>query len=358
MPQNKQAFVNAIVQSLGAGQPNRCPLIAMRGIRKSYYIGQPNELEILHGIDLTVWPGEFVAIVGESGSGKSTLMNIIGVLDKPTSGEYTLDGVDIHKADDDELAGIRNNKIGFVFQTYNLIGRQSALKNVELPMLYAGIPGGERTRRAKEWLDRVGMGERARHQPNELSGGQKQRVAIARAMVNDPALILDGVDIHKADDDELAGIRNNKIGFVFQTYNLIGRQSALKNVELPMLYAGIPGGERTRRAKEWLDRVGMGERARHQPNELSGGQKQRVAIARAMVNDPALILADEPTGALDSETSRVVMDLFHEMHEKYHKTIVLITHNPALAEECQRVLTLHDGRIIAERKGSGVRGAL
>ena len=157
MPQNKQAFVNAIVQSLGAGQPNRRPLIAMRGIRKSYYIGQPNELEILHGIDLTVWPGEFVAIVGESGSGKSTLMNIIGVLDKPTSGEYTLDGVDIHKADDDELAGIRNNKIGFVFQTYNLIGRQSALKNVELPMLYAGIPGGERTRRAKEWLDRVGI---------------------------------------------------------------------------------------------------------------------------------------------------------------------------------------------------------
>lgn len=106
MPQNKQAFVNAIVQSLGAGQPNRRPLIAMRGIRKSYYIGQPNELEILHGIDLTVWPGEFVAIVGEFGSGKSTLMNIIGVLDKPTSGEYTLDGVDIHKADDDELAGI------------------------------------------------------------------------------------------------------------------------------------------------------------------------------------------------------------------------------------------------------------
>lgn len=107
MPQNKQAFANAIAQSLGVEQPNR-PLIAMRGIRKSYYIGQPNELEILHGIDLTVWPGEFVAIVGESGSGKSTLMNIIGVLDKPTSGEYTLDGVDIHKADDDELAGIES----------------------------------------------------------------------------------------------------------------------------------------------------------------------------------------------------------------------------------------------------------
>ena len=240
----------------GAEAPR--PLIEMHGIHKSYYIGKPNELEILHGIDLTVWPGEFVAIVGESGSGKSTLMNIIGVLDKPTAGEYT----------------------------------------------------------------------------------------------------LDGVDIHRAADNELAAIRNRKIGFVFQTYNLIGRQSALKNVELPMLYAGVPAAERTRRAKDWLGRVGMAERIRHQPNELSGGQKQRVAIARAMVNEPALILADEPTGALDSETSRIVMDLFHEMHEKYHKTIVLITHNPQLAEECQRVLTLRDGRIVGERRGSGKRAAL
>lgn len=156
------------------------PLIEMQDIHKSYYIGKPNELEILHGISLKVYPGEFVAIVGESGSGKSTLMNIIGVLDKPTSGQYTLDGVDIHDAPDNELAAIRNRKIGFVFQTYNLIGRQSALKNVELPMLYAGVPAGERNRRAKDWLTRVGMAERMKHQPNELSGGQKQRVAIAR----------------------------------------------------------------------------------------------------------------------------------------------------------------------------------
>ena len=263
-----EAFAKQIAASLltqnDAPQPvspvpeTKKPLIEMHGIRKSYYIGKPNELEILHGIDLTVYPGEFVAIVGESGSGKSTLMNIIGVLDKPTAGEYT----------------------------------------------------------------------------------------------------LDGVNIHDAKDNQLADIRNRKIGFVFQTYNLIGRQSALKNVELPMLYAGIPGGERTRRAKEWLDRVGMGERARHQPNELSGGQKQRVAIARAMVNEPALILADEPTGALDSQTSRTVMDLFHEMHNTYHKTIVLITHNPELADECERVLTLRDGLIVGERKGSGKRAAL
>ena len=238
--------------------PQRRLLIDMQDIHKSFYIGKPNELEILHGIDLKVWEGEFVAIVGESGSGKSTLMNIIGVLDKPTSGSYT----------------------------------------------------------------------------------------------------LNGVDIHAAPDNELAAIRNRQIGFVFQTYNLIARQTALKNVELPMLYAGVPGAERTRRATEWLRRVGMGERMRHQPNELSGGQKQRVAIARAMVNDPAIILADEPTGALDSQTSRVVMDLFHEMNEKYHKTVVLITHNQTLAEECQRVLTLLDGKIIAERKGSGRRGVL
>ena len=200
----------------------------------------------------------FVTLIGRPNVGKSTLMNIIGVLDKPTAGEYT----------------------------------------------------------------------------------------------------LDGVNIHDAKDNQLADIRNRKIGFVFQTYNLIGRQSALKNVELPMLYAGVPGGERTRRAKEWLERVGMGERMKHQPNELSGGQKQRVAIARAMVNEPALILADEPTGALDSQTSRTVMDLFHEMHNTYHKTIVLITHNPELADECERVLTLRDGLIVGERKGSGKRAAL
>ena len=259
----KQIAANLLTQN-DAPQPvspvpeTKKPLIEMHGIRKSYYIGKPNELEILHGIDLTVYPGEFVAIVGESGSGKSTLMNIIGVLDKPTAGEYT----------------------------------------------------------------------------------------------------LDGVNIHDAKDNQLADIRNRKIGFVFQTYNLIGRQSALKNVELPMLYAGVPGGERTRRAKEWLERVGMGERMKHQPNELSGGQKQRVAIARAMVNEPALILADEPTGALDSQTSRTVMDLFHEMHVTFHKSIVLITHNPELANECERVLTLRDGLIVGERKGSGKRAAL
>lgn len=229
------------------------PIIDMQGIIKRYYVGLESELEILHGIDLKVYPGEFVAIVGESGSGKSTIMNIIGALDRPTEGRYMLDGVDVQNAPDSQMSKIRNQKIGFIFQNFNLIGRTTALKNVELPMLYAGAD--KQTRR--------------------------------------------------------------------------------------------------RRAQELLGMVGMSERAGHQPNELSGGQKQRVAIARSLVNDPALLLADEPTGALDTQTSRVVMDIFHDLHRKHGKTIVLITHSKELAEECPRIVTLRDGMIIGDRRGEG-----
>lgn len=229
-------------------------LINMNNIVKRYYVGEPNELEILHGIDLKIYEGEFVAIVGESGSGKSTLMNIIGVLDKPTEGEY----------------------------------------------------------------------------------------------------YLDGINVRNASEKDMNNIRNQKIGFVFQNFNLIGRTSALKNVELPMLYAGISSKKRTERAIELLKKVGMEERCNHQPNELSGGQKQRVAIARSLANDPSIILADEPTGALDSETSRIVMDIFHELNIKQKKTIILITHSKELAEECPRVITIRDGRIIDDRKGGSL----
>ena len=228
-------------------------IMDLRHIVKRFYVGQPNELEILHGIDLQVKKGEFVSIVGASGSGKTTLMNIIGVLDRPTEGEYTLDSVDVAGAKDKELSGIRNRKIGFVFQTYNLISRTTALRNVELPMMYAGV-------------------------------GKK---------------------------------------------------------------------ERQERAKYYLQMVGMSERMTHRPDELSGGQKQRVSIARAMTNDPSIILADEPTGALDSVTGRKIMDIFHKLHEEQGKTIVLITHSNELAEETGRIITLKDGCIIGERKGSG-----
>ncbi len=165
-------------------------VIDLKHIVKRFYIGQPNELEILHKIDLSVEKGEFISIVGESGSGKSTLMNIIGALDQPTEGEYYLEGTDVCLAKDKKLSELRNQKIGFIFQTYNLIARTTALSNVELPMLYAGVPKAERTARAQELLSMVGMEDRMQHRPDELSGGQKQRVAIARAMANDPAILL------------------------------------------------------------------------------------------------------------------------------------------------------------------------
>ena len=169
-------------------------------------------------------------------------------------------------------------------------------------------------------------------------------------------VLVEGMDT--ADESKIYDIRQT-VGMVFQNPdNQIVATVVEEDVAFALENLGVPPEEMRRRVDDAMKMAGIYEFRERAPHHLSGGQKQRVAIARAMVNDPALILADEPTGALDSETSRVVMDLFHEMHEKYHKTIVLITHNPALAEECQRVLTLHDGRIIAERKGSGVRGAL
>ncbi|PKM79356.1 MAG: peptide ABC transporter ATP-binding protein, partial [Firmicutes bacterium HGW-Firmicutes-13] len=161
--------------------------------------------------------------------------------------------------------------------------------------------------------------------------------------------ILDGMPIQKMSDDELSDIRNKKIGFVFQAFNLIPRISALKNVELPMLYAGMNRKQRIEKAKKLLELVSLSDRMQHLPNELSAGEKQRTAIARALSNDPAIILADEPTGALDSATGRMVMDLFHKVHAAKGTTVVLITHNYELAEETQRILTIKDGRIVDEK---------
>lgn len=227
------------------------PVIRMENIIKRYYVGKPNELEILHGINLTINKGEFISIVGESGSGKSTLMNIIGVLDRQTEGTYFLEGYDVNRMSDEVRSNIRNKEIGFVFQNFNLLPRANAMKNVMIPLMYS-------QQRRKD---------------------QKER------------------------------------------------------------------------AMEMLKMVGMEDRYNHKPNELSGGQKQRVAIARAMINDPAIILADEPTGALDSKTGHMVMDLFHKLHEEQGKTIVLITHSQELAAETQRIVTLFDGNITSDNGG-------
>lgn len=227
-------------------------IIEMTNVTKSFFIGKPNQLDILKNINLNVKKGEFIAIIGASGSGKSTLMNIIGALDRQSSGEY----------------------------------------------------------------------------------------------------FLSSIDISKINDNDLSEIRNKKIGFVFQSSNLIPRTNSLQNVELPMLYYGIDRKTRINRAKELLKLVGMEDRMNHLPSELSGGQKQRVAIARALANDPDIILADEPTGALDSETGRIIMDIFHKIHETQGRTIILITHEMKLASETQRIITLKDGEIIGEKNNT------
>lgn len=234
------------------------PVIRMENIIKRYYEGKPNELQILNGINLDVNEGEFVSIVGESGSGKSTMMNIIGVLDRQSEGKYFLEGKDVNLMSDDERSAIRNNRIGFVFQNFNLLPRANALKNVMVPLMY---------------------------NPNRQKNRQEK-------------------------------------------------------------------------AMEMLRMVGMEDRATHRPNELSGGQKQRVAIARAMINDPAIILADEPTGALDSKTGHMVMDLFHRLHEEQGKTIVLITHSKELAQETQRIITLSDGNIVGNKENPNYRNVV
>ena len=224
-------------------------MITLEGVTKTYRMGKL-EVAALQGIDLHVGQGEFVAIMGASGSGKSTLMNIIGCLDIPTGGRYLLDGTDVARFTDDQLAFIRNRKIGFVFQSFNLIPRTSALHNVEMPLVYAGERG------------------------------------------------------------------------------------------------------RTERAREALGSVGLADRAHHQPTELSGGQQQRAAIARALVTNPAILLADEPTGNLDSVSSVEIMRLLAKLNAEQGRTVVLITHEQDIARFAQRVVELRDGRIVRDERSA------
>ena len=231
-------------------------LIQLEDITKTYDSGE-NAVQALRGVDVAIQKGEFVAITGPSGSGKSTLMHILGCLDTPTTGKY--------------------------------------------------------------WLD--------------------------------------GADVAELSNRELARVRNQQIGFVFQTFNLLPRASALHNVELPLVYAGVPGDERRRRAKEALERVQLGARLDHRPNELSGGQRQRVAIARALVNNPSILLADEPTGNLDSQTSEEIMRVFENLADQ-GQTVIMVTHEPDIAEHARRVIVLRDGIVASDdrRDPSATRG--
>ena len=228
------------------------PTIQLSNIKKIFHVGD-QEVAALAGITTEIKQGEFAALMGPSGSGKSTLMNILGCLDRPTSGSYKLDG--------EEVATLS--------------------------------------------------------------------------------------------DDELAITRNKKIGFVFQNFNLLSRISALENVALPLVYAGVSGEERNERAMHFLEAVGLADRADHQPNELSGGQRQRVAIARALVNDPHIIMADEPTGNLDTKSTLEIMEIFEKLHEK-GRTIILVTHEPDIAKCASRQLLVRDG-LITRDEGKGVK---
>jgi putative ABC transport system ATP-binding protein len=239
---------NASASQAPAGAPSlavdNTPTIRLEGIYKTYDLGEV-QVHAIRGVSLEVYRGEFVAIMGASGSGKTTLMNIIGCLDKPSKGRYFLDGHDV-----------------------------------------SGL---------------------SRH--------------------------------------DLAKIRSHKIGFVFQQFNLLSRTSALENVELPTIYAGVPPAERERRGRDALARVGLSERTGHFPSQLSGGQQQRVAIARALVNDPALLLADEPTGNLDSRTSVEIMDIFQRLNSEHGLTVVIVTHEPDIAQYAKRAIEFRDGRV-------------
>ena len=484
------------------------PVIRAVGLTKVYRSGT-QETHALRGASLVVHRGEYISIMGPSGSGKSTLFNLIGALSRPTTGKVYIDQVDISQLDHDELAWLRCRKIGYIFQSYNLLQVMTCLENVMLPMAFAGLDSDSARDKAAWILERVGLGHRLLHKPAELSGGQQQRCAIARALANSPDIVLAdeptgnldlktgeemiellsglktelGVTVISATHDhkmlkrsdrilwindglivkdgkpadldlplaaqpahsvrrgsgqasptpslprkespgtpeviiaaqgvkrlyivgneevwalkgldleiyrgeflsimgpsgsgkstffnqlgaldvptegkvlfegqslfdlperQQAWVRNRKLGYIFQNYNLIGVMTALENVMLPATFSNDSKAEAKRKATEVLEWVGLSHRLTHKPGELSGGQQQRVAVARALVNNPEVILADEPTANLDSKTGGELIELLGQLNRERGVTIVCATHDHKMLQASQRICSIRDGRL-------------
>jgi ABC-type lipoprotein export system ATPase subunit len=368
------------------------------------------EVVALQGLDLHVDPGEIITVIGASGSGKSTLLNVLGGLDEPTAGTAVVGSHDLTQMSGKERTDYRRDVVGFVWQqtSRNLQPYLDARRNVEFPLAIAGESRRTRRIKAEQLLELVGLIDRADHRPSELSGGEQQRVAIAVALANEPQLLLadeptgeldvataievfgvlrrvneelgitavivthdplvsqqvdrtvsirdgrissgtvvvDGDDLNQLSDDELVEIRRFKVGFVFQSFGLIPILTTLENVQIPMRLTNTPVGERETRSRELLDRVGLADRSKHRPHELSGGEQQRAAIARALANRPKVLIADEPTGQLDTRTGQMIVELIHDLVRSVGVAVIMATHDPAPLALADRVVELRDGRVL------------
>ena len=309
-------------------------VIELDNVRRNFLVGEET-VHALKGVSFKIYEGEFVTIMGKSGSGKSTLLNQLGCLDTPSSGEYYLDGVSVRKMSRNDRAILRNSEKKVVIELDNvrrnfLVGEETvhALKGVSFK-IYEG-----------EFVTIMGK-----------SGSGKSTLLNQLGCLDTPSsgeYYLDGVSVRKMSRNDRAILRNRKIGFIFQNYNLLPKTTSVENVELPLMYnPSVSAEERKQRAIESLKAVGLGERLYHKSNQMSGGQMQRVAIARALVNNPAVILADEATGNLDTRTSFEILVLFQKLYAE-GRTIIFVTHNPDIANYSSRNIELRDGHIISD----------
>src|SRR3712207_4186874 len=307
-------------------------MIEAAGVQKVYEAGGLR-VRALKGVDLGIPRGEMVAVMGPSGCGKTTLLNVLSGLDDLSDGEVRVDGESIGGMSDKRRTRFRAERMGFIFQSYNLIPVLSAVENVELPLLVAG----KKPKKARRWaLDALGMVGLPELPDGEVGG--------------------DGQAVGGMSEKKSTPFRAERRGFIFQSYNLTPVLSAVETVDLPLLVAGKKPKKARRWALDALGMVGLPEQATRRPSEMSGGQQQRVTVARSLVNDPSIVWADEPTGALDSETSGGIMDLLVRLNAERRQTFVLVTHDAAVAARAHRTILMRDGNITSDEPNDETKG--